>query len=253
MFHVCWQRQALVPEESDVCLKTYVGGRGMLCFCMIQEEWEKPLSSEHYFLLKRDECYFWNAAVSDPTTPSPSPLQSLPSAVAVSYCAGPGAQPGASQIHLPPFCLNKPTSNSPQAERKPSVLPWFFFFFLPPSIKCSSNDITLLQCCTVHERCQSFPVKRLSAWLCFPALQTSSWRDGVDSSMPCSYYYAGGRLHEGGRGRRMFFFLLRDTQQDPHRLLLLITSRPGEIDPRSAVLGRWTKSCMKTNCSHDCA
>lgn len=35
--------------------------------------------------------------------------------------------------------------------------------------RCSPNDITLLQCCTVHERCQSFPLIQsicpLATWL----------------------------------------------------------------------------------------
>lgn len=170
----------------------------------------------------------------------------LRSTVAVSCCAGPwDTSPSRSITNSPqhPLSISShlhvETFASPHHHRKRKASSVSCICF-----KWSSNDITLLQCCTVHERCQSFPlisrICPLATWLC-SAPDIMAW--------PNVFFYSGLVLRRWTPAWRVEAHFQRlpvlwDTARFP------ATSRPKKSTALLCRKSGRTKSCMKTNCSH---
>lgn len=122
-------------------------------------------------------------------------------------------------------------------------LPWIFFTRVYV-LKCSQNDITLLQCCTVRERCQSPPliprICPVATWLC-SVPDIMAWQH--------VFIYIGLLLRRwtppwGVEAHSQRLPVLWDTAKFP-------ASSRSEKSTALLLLEEPTdQSCMKTNCSH---
>lgn len=251
------KRSALVPQQSEAwsCCLMRVGVQ-VICASALswwtlkieRDEGIKGylLRTEHKAVNASDafrgvSVIFESAAMTQHPTSIRLPPHTLAASRAGPWATSPSRSiTNTSQRLLSP---HEPTEQFPPplllfaTERETLSSPWICF-------KCSPNDITLLQCCTGRERCQSFP---LMARICPPATWLCSASDIMAWQHVFIYIGLLLRRRTPARGVEAHF----QAACSPGRSKVSCHIPPGEI---STALLCWrsgqTNSCMKTNCAH---